>query len=380
MAKIKAVKYVGEYNTYDLEVEHYDHQYYLANGILTSNSHACAYSSLTYAMAYLKEHYPTATFVAFMNSHSIIKRKKDERSKVPEYVADARWFKIKVLPPDINRSRLYAYIEDDHTVRLGIRNINGFRGQQKHLNEAIRRAPYRSVYDLMVRSGLDVGQVKSLILCGACDSIVSVREEAVAMVDVIQDLLIKYKQKVKRQKQNLEKYQPGGSYQLTKVSTGKKDDTAKKLEESKAKLEALEQTDVEAQIPEGIKYATMSVAEKARNEIALMGVALTVNPYLEALEKMDSNRQVCDRIDEITMGRVKVAGFVQGITRHITKKGAQMAFVWLQDDSGAIEATIFPKAYDTYGQMLEEGECYVMQGGVDENGDFYVDRIARFFD
>jgi intein/homing endonuclease len=45
---IKSVKYWGKGQTYDLEVDHPDHQFYLHNGALTSNSHAVSYCITTY--------------------------------------------------------------------------------------------------------------------------------------------------------------------------------------------------------------------------------------------------------------------------------------------------------------------------------------------
>lgn len=68
MSKIKSVSYLGEFDTYDLEVDHPDHQYYLANGILTSNSHSISYSHISFYTAWLRCHYPTQFMCALLNS------------------------------------------------------------------------------------------------------------------------------------------------------------------------------------------------------------------------------------------------------------------------------------------------------------------------
>lgn len=57
MAKIISCKTIGKHQTYDLEVNHPDHQFYLANGILTSNSHAMAYAYNSYHCAWLYTYY-----------------------------------------------------------------------------------------------------------------------------------------------------------------------------------------------------------------------------------------------------------------------------------------------------------------------------------
>ncbi len=49
MPRISSIEFTGKQQTYDLEVAHHDHQYYLSNGILQSNSHAVAYAIDSYS-------------------------------------------------------------------------------------------------------------------------------------------------------------------------------------------------------------------------------------------------------------------------------------------------------------------------------------------
>lgn len=57
MVKVISCEYVGEEQTYDLEVEHQDHQFYLSNGLLTSNSHSASYAFNSYHCAWLYTYY-----------------------------------------------------------------------------------------------------------------------------------------------------------------------------------------------------------------------------------------------------------------------------------------------------------------------------------
>jgi len=66
MAKIIAYRENEEGETFDLELEHQDHQYYLANGVLTSNSHAVSYSVLSYQCAWLMNYYTVEWMAAFL--------------------------------------------------------------------------------------------------------------------------------------------------------------------------------------------------------------------------------------------------------------------------------------------------------------------------
>lgn len=52
--KIIQLFYVGEQQGYDIEVDHPQHNFMLASGLMTSNSHAVSYGLMGYYTAYLK--------------------------------------------------------------------------------------------------------------------------------------------------------------------------------------------------------------------------------------------------------------------------------------------------------------------------------------
>lgn len=66
MSNIKSVKTIGKARTYDIEVAHTDHQFYLANGVLTSNS-------------YLTELSECSNKAEMIGKHNIFVKTKDNR-------------------------------------------------------------------------------------------------------------------------------------------------------------------------------------------------------------------------------------------------------------------------------------------------------------
>lgn len=68
MARVKNIKYIGKHQTYDLEVDHKDHQFYLANGVLTSNSHAVSYAYLSYQCAHLFYYFPEQWICSYLEN------------------------------------------------------------------------------------------------------------------------------------------------------------------------------------------------------------------------------------------------------------------------------------------------------------------------
>src|ERR1019366_8231379 len=105
MTNIKSIKEIGEFQTYDLEVDHPDHQFYLTNGILTSNSHSTFYSMLAFTEAQLKAHYP----IEFLLGKLMVEVQSGAptaAANIDKIKAEIRSHKVKIIPPDINKSEL----------------------------------------------------------------------------------------------------------------------------------------------------------------------------------------------------------------------------------------------------------------------------------
>ncbi|MCB0062043.1 MAG: hypothetical protein KDE19_08005, partial [Caldilineaceae bacterium] len=102
--KVTSIEYVGEKQTYDLEVPELHN--FIANDILVHNSHAADYAVITVQTAFLKAHYP----VDYMAALLLIERDKTE--KVVNFLNECRRMGINVLPPDVNYSGLDFEIQD----------------------------------------------------------------------------------------------------------------------------------------------------------------------------------------------------------------------------------------------------------------------------
>ena len=98
MPKIKSVKSLGIQKVRDLEVDHLDHQFYLANGVLTSNSHAVAYSIISYQCAYLAYHYAPEWACAYLN--------EQKPQKLSKAVSDVQKAGYRIEMVNVNKSAI----------------------------------------------------------------------------------------------------------------------------------------------------------------------------------------------------------------------------------------------------------------------------------
>lgn len=141
-----------------------------ANGVLVHNS--VGYGSLAYLTMWLKTHYPIEWLCAMLNKGAQGKTAMTgDITKVDEMLLEVRRMGIQVKTPDLNRSRTIWTIEDDNTLRAGLRMLRGVGdkaigelslAQQKegsfrsleHLSSSVnRRIIHVGVLDSMVQSG-----------------------------------------------------------------------------------------------------------------------------------------------------------------------------------------------------------------------------------
>jgi len=170
MTNIKSVRSIGKVQTYDLEVDHPDHQYYLSSGMLTSNSHATFYSMVGYHTAYLKAHYPLEFLVAILmnkvNSNS--PSAKDSIAKIKEEI---RALNVNILPPNINTSELTYSIIDDKTLLTG---FDALKDMGKNaIPEILAKRPFDSFEDFLLKTDgqkVTAPAIKALAASGSLDS------------------------------------------------------------------------------------------------------------------------------------------------------------------------------------------------------------------
>jgi DNA polymerase III alpha subunit len=143
MSRIASIEEVGENDTYDLEVDHPDHQYYLANGVLTSNSHAISYSIISVQTAWLKKHYPAQFMCALLNGEN------SNSEKIEEYLAECKRLKISIVPPDVNKSGFNYKVIDDMVIATGLNAIKGLGPVA--ISELISKQPFKDFADFLVK-------------------------------------------------------------------------------------------------------------------------------------------------------------------------------------------------------------------------------------
>ncbi|HEV3048844.1 MAG TPA: hypothetical protein VGX50_00965, partial [Longimicrobium sp.] len=176
--RVLSIEYVGEKQTYDLEVP-VTHNF-VANDIIVHNSHSAAYSLVAYQTAWLKVYYPAEFMAALMSS--VV----DKIDDVVAYIAQCREMGrfiprvgregIEVLPPHVNESNWKFTVvgEGVGRIRFGLGAIRGVGEGAVRSIIAAREAegPFKSMFDLLSRVDLRLCNkrvLEALICAGALD-------------------------------------------------------------------------------------------------------------------------------------------------------------------------------------------------------------------
>lgn len=141
MSNIASIVPCGSGQTYDLEVDHPDHQFYLSNGALTSNSHAISYAMDSFFCAWLMTYHETEWLCAYLESMST---NDVNRAKA---FSEVRALGYKIAPIDVN------YASRGWSALPGKRFMPSFTSCKGvgdvGVDELIRFRPFRSIEEML---------------------------------------------------------------------------------------------------------------------------------------------------------------------------------------------------------------------------------------
>lgn len=176
MPHVVSQRPVGLMQTFDLQVDHPDHQFYLSNGLLTSNSHAVSYALDSYMCAWLLTYHEAEWLCAYAEEYASDNDKKRARA-----LTEIRALGYSIVRPDVNHaSRTW-------TILPGKRFMPSFTTIKSigdaAVDEIVVKRPYRTVYDLLwnedgtwKHSKFNKRVFENLIKVGAFDSLEVVGE------------------------------------------------------------------------------------------------------------------------------------------------------------------------------------------------------------
>ena len=262
-----------------------------------NKAHSATYGMLAYQTAYLKRNFPVEYMTAVLNN---------DGGFYPRfaYVEEARRMGIRIYPPSVLYSGAQFSVED-RGIRVGLSAILNLRHQtiRKILAERKRR-PFRNLYDVLLRTGMNLAEAENLARCGA-----------------FRDL------------------EPSEPMALTKIRIFFKNERRPHLAEL---------------FTQDLELPPFTLYQRVLNELSLMRFAVSAHPLQLFLEQNPGIDAVpSTELERYKDRRVTVVGWVIASRRVPTAGGEFMKFLTLEDLRGTTEVVLFPKVYRAVGQRVQ---------------------------
>ncbi|MCC6804242.1 MAG: DNA polymerase III subunit alpha [Anaerolineae bacterium] len=310
-----------------------------------NKSHAADYAVISCQSAFLKTHYPAEYMAALLTVYF------DDAPKVTTFLIECKRLNIPILPPDINHSQLDFDIQTQSSItsdagtrgiRFGLAAIKnaGVGALQHIIAEREADGEFTSLQDFCERLDLRVigkRTVESLIKVGALKSLGNRRTLIAAL-----DRIVSYSA-------DRHKAKEVGQASLFGETESATDDLLHNLPQAEE----------------------VSQREMLNWEKELLGLYVSSHPIDPVMEQMrDSNliNTLELKSDETPQDKpVRLVGLVAALRRIPTKNRDMMCVATLEDRFGTIDAVLFPRTWNQYAEMMEEGAVVIVAGKFDRS-------------
>jgi DNA-directed DNA polymerase III PolC len=294
-------------------------------------AHAVTYGRLAYRCVWLKARWPAAFLCAMLANDSGYFDKG-------VYVEEAKRHGARLLPPCVNAGEPGFALVDATTIRVGLQEVRGLSERTLEAILGARRAggPFRSLDEFLRRVRPARDEAENLICTGALDALGCSRRELLWRLSVA--------------------CSPRG-------------------QQERAAAAAAGTLFADALLPRAVSYPELpdhDPAERTRHELDLLGYALGSHPVdvlwrgSSGTARARAGTVPCGKVEECRGRAITVHGWMVARRGHRTENGEPMVFVTIEDGTGIVEATLFPKVFALCGGELQGRGPYLVRGVVEE--------------
>ncbi|MDR3436681.1 DNA polymerase III subunit alpha [Telmatospirillum sp.] len=290
-----------------------------------NKSHAAAYALVAYQTAWLKANYAVA-FIAASMTYDM-----HNTDKLNVFRQELDRLKIKLLPPDVNKSGPDFWVENvgegEFAVRYALAALKnvGAAAMESLVAERKKNGPFADVADFARRidaKAINKRQLENLVRAGALDSLNRNRAQLFDGIEVV----------MREAQASATDRESGQSSLFGGVA-------------APSKLVLPNRTD-------------WSPAEKLQNEFDAIGFYLSAHPmdaYGKSLQRLGVLKasELTHHLAAGGKSRVKLAGTLNAKQERVSSRGSRYAFLSISDASGLFEVMVFSELLATVRELLE---------------------------
>ncbi|MCD4783877.1 MAG: DNA polymerase III subunit alpha [Candidatus Eremiobacteraeota bacterium] len=302
-----------------------------------NKSHTACYGVIAYQTAYLKTHYPKEYMAAVLTSNM------ESTEKVSFFIKECKNMGIPVLPPDVNESNA-KFTVTKKGVRFGLAAIKnvGIGPIESIIKVREQEGPFTDLHDFCCRvEGANRKVIESLILSGAMDSFNETRATLLHNLDGCMEF---------------------GHCRRKEKLTGQISFFHDMFDQNSV-------TPALKKMPE-LEMRTLLSKEKE-----LLGIYVTSHP-LDACKEILGNESIIpvSNLSKFEGGqKITIAGIINSVKKKVTKNNKLMAFLEIEDLSGGIEVTVFPRTFEECQSLIVTDGIVLITGKLELEEPFIKD-------
>ena len=311
-----------------------------------NKSHSAAYSLVAIQTAFLKYYFKEEYMANLLTSIM------GNSSKVYLYISEAKRLGIKIVPPNINKSKR-RFVANENEIVFGLSAIKNVGENLIDLIVNLRKEKnFKSFKDFLERieandpTVLNKKALESLIKAGVFDCMGYKRSELMAVHETALQSI-----------HDNEKVNLKGQMNLLDLNQNKE------------------------KIIDDIKFPPVNEyknKQKLKLEKEVLGFYISDHPlnslgnnlknYVNFTTEILSELRPVD-LDKFDNKNVRMAGIITNKSETMTKKSTLMAFCSLEDMSGSIEMIIFPNIYKDVKNIIENDTLVMVSGNLQSSDD-----------
>ena len=306
-------------------------------GYAFNKAHSVSYAMIAYWTAYFKANYPVEYMVSILDASA------GHPDKLADGIREARRIRIRILPPDVNRSLAGFTIEDqedgNQAIRFGLATVKnvGELAVQPIIEARDAGGPFESIEDYCRRvdfRGLNRRTLESLVKAGALDAFGS------------RAALLEACERIVSAAQREARLRDSGQTTMFDMFGDSVDSPMPAIE-----------------LPESEE---VTARERSIWERDLLGVEISEGPFSREMYAQADNFVVfSNQITAENAGQKKSAlGQISGVQERLTRKGERFFSVNLTLLDGDLEVVVWPDLVESTGPLWKEGRFVAVAGRV----------------
>lgn len=300
-------------------------------------AHSVTYGRLAYRCVFLKARWPAAFLCAMLRNDA-------GYFAQGVYAEEAKRLGAELRAPCVQQGEAEHELLGEKVIRIGLGTVHGLgeRTVDKVLTARRAGGPFRDLVDFLQRVRPMRNEAESLIQVGALDGFGVSRPELLWRLQVAMT--------------------PRAQKQIERSAVA-----------SRGALFADAVTPREASYPQLPDYDDK---QRADHELTLLGFTLGSHPVDVLWRRGElpvlARCVPCGKVGEHVGRTVRVCGFAVAFRGHAIRRGVAnsknggMCFVTIEDGTGIVESTLFPKVYQRVGGLLQGRGPFVFTGQVEE--------------